>query len=72
VASAATEAPQRLRGAETVLKGARIDDEVLARAGEAAADEAAIVSGAHGSVAYRKALLRVAVGRAVRKALRAP
>ncbi len=69
VVSAATEAPQRLTGAETVLKGARIDDAMLARAGEAAADEAVIVSGAHGSAAYRKALLRVAVGRAVRKAL---
>ena len=69
VASAATEAPQRLSGAESVLKGARIDDKVLARAGEAAADEAATVSGVHGSAAYRKALLRVAVGRAVRKAL---
>jgi aerobic carbon-monoxide dehydrogenase medium subunit len=69
VASAATEVPQRLSGAEAVLKGARIDEKVLARAGDAAVDEAAIVAGVHGSAAYRKALLRVAVGRAVRKAL---
>lgn len=71
VASAATEMPQRLTGSEAVLKGAQIEDAVLARAGEAAVEEAAVVSGVHGSAAYRKALLRVAVGRCVRKALAA-
>lgn len=69
VVSAATEVPQRLSGAESVLTGARIDDRILTRAGDAAADEAAVVAGVHGSAAYRKALLRVAVGRAVRQAL---
>lgn len=67
--SAATTTPQRLHGAEVALQGARIENAVLARAGDAAVDEASIVSGVHGSAAYRKALLRVTVGRAVRKAL---
>jgi carbon-monoxide dehydrogenase medium subunit len=68
VVSAATEKAIRLKGAEQVLAGAAIDDAVLARAGEAAADEAETVSDVRGSAAYKRELLRVYVRRAVRQA----
>lgn len=71
VVSAATEKPLRLAGAEAVLRGAAVDDAVFARAGEAAAAEAELNGDAHGSAAYKKELLRVHAGRAVRKALAA-
>lgn len=71
VVSAATEKPQRLPGAEAVLRGAGITDAVLARVGEAAAAEAELVGDARGSAAYKTELLRVYAGRAVRKALAA-
>lgn len=69
--SAATELPARLAQAEAALAGARIDDAVLRRAGDAAADEAVIVGDTLGSADYKKQLLRVSVGRAVNQALAA-
>jgi aerobic carbon-monoxide dehydrogenase medium subunit len=69
VVSAATEKVTRMATAERVLQGAAPGDAVLARAGDAAAEEAAILSDAHGSAAYKKELLRVYVRRAVRQAL---
>jgi aerobic carbon-monoxide dehydrogenase medium subunit len=72
VVSAATETPIRLAGAESVLEGTKIDDAVLRRAGDAAADEAELISDQRGTAAYKRELLRVCVARAVRKALAAP
>ncbi len=69
VVSAATEKVTRMATAAKVLQGAAPDDAVLARAGDAAAAEAAILSDAHGSAAYKRELLRVYVRRAVRQAL---
>jgi aerobic carbon-monoxide dehydrogenase medium subunit len=69
VISAATEKVTRMRQAERVLQGARPDDPALKRAGHAAADEAQILADAHGSAAYKRELLRVYLGRAVRQAL---
>jgi aerobic carbon-monoxide dehydrogenase medium subunit len=69
VASAATEKVTRMSAAEKVLQGAAADDAVLMRAGDAAADEASILSDAHGSAAYKRELLRVYLRRAVRRAL---
>ena len=69
VASAATEKAIRLKAAEEVLSGATIDDAVLARAGDAAAEEAETVSDVRGSAEYKRELLRVYVRRAVRQAL---
>jgi carbon-monoxide dehydrogenase medium subunit len=68
VVSAATEKAIRLTGAEQVLSGAAIDEGVLARAGDAAADEAETVSDVRGSAAYKRELIRVYVRRAVRQA----
>ena len=58
--------PQRRRGRS--LDGAAIDDAVLARAGDAAADEAETISDVRGSAPYKRELLRVYVRRAVRAA----
>ena len=69
VLSAATEKPTRLPMAESVLRGSHIDDAVLRRAGEAAADEVAVIADAQGSGAYKKQLVRVYVERAIRQAL---
>lgn len=69
VVSAATDKAMRLPGAEAVLRGSRADAMVLRRAGEAAAEEANVISGARGSAAYKRQLLRVYVGRAVQQAL---
>jgi carbon-monoxide dehydrogenase medium subunit len=74
VASAATDKAVRLTGAESVLAGATvagaaIDAGLLAGAGDAAAAEAEVVSDGRGSAAYKRELLRVYVGRAVRQAL---
>ncbi len=69
VISAATDTPTRLASAEGVLRGARVDDAMLRRAGDAAASEAGVIGDAHGSAAYKKELVRVYVARAVRAAL---
>ena len=72
VASAATEKVTRMTGAEKLLEGAAVEDAVLKRAGDAAAEEASILADAHGSAAYKRELLRVYLRRAVRRALDDP
>lgn len=69
VVSAATDKATRLPGVEALLRGQRADAALLQRAGEAAADEANVISGVRGSAAYKRQLLRVHIGRAVQQAL---
>jgi carbon-monoxide dehydrogenase medium subunit len=69
IVGAATDKPTRLLAAESVLRGATPDDATLRRAGEAAAAEIDIVGDPHGSASYKKHLLTVYLGRAVRTAL---
>jgi carbon-monoxide dehydrogenase medium subunit len=69
VVSAATSKAMRLPATEAVLAGQRIDEKILARAGEAAASEADFIADVRGSVSYKRELLRVYIGRAVRAAL---
>jgi carbon-monoxide dehydrogenase medium subunit len=69
VIGAATDTPARLGNAEKTLRGARADDGVLRRAGEAAAAQAAVIGDQHGTAAYKRELVRVYVARAVRAAL---
>jgi carbon-monoxide dehydrogenase medium subunit len=64
----ATATPTRLAAAEKILHGARIDEAVLKRAGEAAVAEAEIEGDQHGSAPYKRQLLRVYLGRAVKAA----
>jgi aerobic carbon-monoxide dehydrogenase medium subunit len=68
VVSAATEKVTRLAAAEQVLHDARLDEQLLRRAGDAAAKEAILLTDAHGSAGYKRELLRVYLGRAVRQA----
>jgi aerobic carbon-monoxide dehydrogenase medium subunit len=67
--SAATEKAMRVKSAEAALAGAAPDDKALALAGELAASEAEIMTDVRGSAPYKRELLRVAVARAVRRAL---
>jgi aerobic carbon-monoxide dehydrogenase medium subunit len=69
VASAATPKATRLASVEKLLGGANSDDKTLKAAGDAAAQEAEILSDVRGSAAYKRELLRVYIGRAVRAAL---
>jgi carbon-monoxide dehydrogenase medium subunit len=69
VASAATAKATRLKTAEDALTGATLDDKSLARAGDAAAAEADVISDVRGSAPYKRELIRVHIGRAVRQAL---
>ena len=69
VVSAATTKAMRLKSAEKALSGASIDDKTLKAAGEAAAAEADIIADVRGSAAYKRELLRIYVGRAVRLAM---
>jgi len=71
VVSAATSKAMRLTSAEQALAGAKLDDKTLKAAGEAAAQEADIIPDVRGSAAYKRELLRVYVGRAVRAAMAA-
>jgi carbon-monoxide dehydrogenase medium subunit len=68
VVGAATSMVMRLKSAEAVLDGAAITNEALREAGEAAAREAPVIGNARGSAGYKRELLRVYVGRAVRQA----
>lgn len=69
VLGAATDRPTRLVAAQSVLAGASLDDATLQRAGEAGASEIDIVGDPHGSAPYKRHLLRVTLGRAVRSAM---
>jgi carbon-monoxide dehydrogenase medium subunit len=69
IVSAATAKVTRMDAAEAVLMNAAADDATLRRAGDAAADEAEMLSDAHGSAPYKRELLRVYLRRAVREAL---
>ena len=68
VVSAATPKATRLKSVEKLLTGASIDDKTLKAAGDAAVAEAEIIGDVRGSAAYKRELLRVYIGRAVRAA----
>jgi carbon-monoxide dehydrogenase medium subunit len=69
VASAATVKATRLTAAEAILNGKTVDDKLLKQAGDAAAEEAELLGDVRGSVPYKRELMRIYVGRAVRAAL---
>jgi len=69
VVSAATEKATRLKEVEALLLGNVVDAALLERAGEAAAEEANVVSSVRGSAGYKRQLLRVYVARAIKHAL---
>jgi carbon-monoxide dehydrogenase medium subunit len=70
VVGAATDRPTRLAAAQAALEDVAVDDDAaLKRAGEIAAGEIDIVGDPHGSAAYKRHLLKVSLGRAVRRAV---
>jgi carbon-monoxide dehydrogenase medium subunit len=69
VISAATEKPVRLPGVEQALRGGRIGDALFRQAGDAAADDAELITDGQGSAAYKRQLVRVHVARALHAAL---
>lgn len=69
VIGAAAEKVTRLAATEKLLLGAVQGEAMLRRAGECAAAEAKFVSDAHGSVQYKRELLRVYLARAIKEAL---
>jgi carbon-monoxide dehydrogenase medium subunit len=69
VVSAATPKAVRIKAVESLLAGASIDEKTLRAAGDAAIDEVEIISDLRGSAAYKRELLRVYIGRAMRAAV---
>jgi carbon-monoxide dehydrogenase medium subunit len=69
VVSAATTKATRLVAAEKALIGSKADDAALKNVAEAAVAEADILSDVRGSASYKRELLRVYAGRAVRAAM---
>jgi carbon-monoxide dehydrogenase medium subunit len=69
VVGAVTEIPTRLTAAEAVLNsGGELNSALIERACEAAAAEVPLLSDTRGSAAYKKQLVRIYVGRALRTA----
>ena len=69
VVSAATEKATRLTATEKLFAGASVDDKLLARAGDTAITEVEMLGDVRGSAPYKRELLRVYIGRAVKAAL---
>jgi aerobic carbon-monoxide dehydrogenase medium subunit len=69
VASAATDKATRLKNAEAVINGKAVNDDLLAKAGDAAVEECEFIADIRGSAPYKRELMRVYVRRAVRAAL---
>jgi carbon-monoxide dehydrogenase medium subunit len=67
---AATDRPTRLRQAQSVLEQGGTGEANLRAAAEAAMAEVPLVGDAHGSASYKSQLLKVALPRAVKGALR--
>jgi carbon-monoxide dehydrogenase medium subunit len=59
----------RVREAEEILKGKRIDDEVLEEVGKTAVRGVRLVSGAQSSVYYRRKIIHVITKQVVRQAM---
>ncbi len=66
---AATDKPTRLSAAEAILVREGLTESALRHAAEAGAGEAPISADAHGSAAYKRHLLRVALPRAIHTAM---
>jgi CO/xanthine dehydrogenase FAD-binding subunit len=66
---AVSPAPMRAKKAEEILKGKKIDDGLLAKAGQAASEEASPTADAEVSEEYKRELVRVLVKRVGGEAL---
>lgn len=61
--------PQRAKGPEDLLRGKAIDQAAIHRAAQAAADEVDPIQDVRASSEYRREMVRVEVGRGIRRAL---
>ena len=61
--------PIRARKAEGILIGKKISDELLQKAGQAAADESSPIDDVRSSAEYRRKMVKVLVARAVKQAV---
>ena len=61
--------PIKATAAEAALKGTRLDDATIAQAARLAAEASEPAEDLRGSVAYKRDLVRVLTGRALRRAL---
>jgi CO/xanthine dehydrogenase FAD-binding subunit len=67
VLGAVAPTPIRAHQAEGIIKGGAIDEHVIERASQAAADEAKPISDVRGSAIYRKEMVKVLTKRAIRQ-----
>jgi len=68
VLGAVASTPIRARQAEDIIKGKALDDELIQKAAQAAADEAKPISDVRGSASYRKEMVKVLTNRALKQA----
>jgi len=61
--------PIRAKKAEEILKGQRIDDDLLEKAGQAASDESRPIDDVRASADYRRKMVNVLVRRAIKQAV---
>ena len=69
IVGAATDRPTRLSLAEEMLKGKKINNQLLAQAGVEAAQTLDIADDTHGSSSYKKHLISIYVGRVIHAAM---
>jgi carbon-monoxide dehydrogenase medium subunit len=69
VLGAVAPTPMRARQAEAVLRGQRIDERLIEMAAETAMAESKPISDVRASAEYRREMVRVLIGRAIRQAL---
>ena len=62
--------PIRVKRAEEILRGKKISNDLLQKAGQAASDEASPIDDIRSSADYRRKLVAVLVQRAVRQAVK--
>jgi len=67
VLGAVAPTPIRARQAEDIIKGKAIDDELIEKAAQAAADESKPISDVRGSASYRKEMVKVLTNRALKQ-----
>jgi carbon-monoxide dehydrogenase medium subunit len=70
IVGAATDRPTRLIHAEEILRGEKISDQLLEKAGIEAAQALEIADDTHGSASYKKHLISVYVGRVIHAAMK--
>lgn len=68
VLGAVASTPIRARQAEDTIKGKALDDELIQKAAQAAADKAKPISDVRGSASYRKEMVKVLTNRALKQA----